>query len=105
MKGLGIYFIKYKFYYLFALVCLYLGIYLDLKSPGIIGKIIDDVIVGGQTQALTGLLFSLLGVGVGRGVFKYLQEFTGDCVGARIGEDLRRQLFDHAFFSVMNTVP
>ncbi len=109
MKGLGIYFIKYKFYYLFALMCLYLGIYLDLKSPGIIGKIIDDVIVGGQTQALTGLLFSLLGIGVGRGVFKYLQEFTGDCVGARIGEDLRRQLFDHiqgmsvGFFEKNNT--
>ncbi len=109
MKGLGIYFIKYKFYYLFALMCLYLGIYLDLKSPGIIGKIIDDVIVGGQTQALMGLLFSLLGIGVGRGVFKYLQEFTGDCVGARIGEDLRRQLFDHiqgmsvGFFEKNNT--
>ncbi len=109
MKGLGIYFIKYKFYYLFALVCLYLGIYLDLKSPKIIERIIDDVIVGGQTQALMGLLFGLLGIGIGRGVFKYLQEFTGDCVGARIGEDIRCQLFAHiqkmsvGFFEKNNT--
>ena len=45
MKGLGRYFYKYKFHYLFALVCLYLGIWLDMQSPKIIGRIIDDVLV------------------------------------------------------------
>ena len=75
MKGLGQYFYKYKFHYLFALVCLYLGIWLDMQSPKIIGRIIDDVLVGGQKELLIGLVLGLLGIGIGRGVFKYLQEF------------------------------
>ncbi len=109
MKGLGKYFIKYKFYYLFALVCLYLGIYLDLQAPKIIGRIIDDVIIGGQAQLLMRLLLMLLGIGIGRGLFKYLQEFTGDCIGVKIAEDIRRTLFSHiqkmsvGFFERNNT--
>ncbi len=109
MKGLGTYFLKYRWYYLFALVCLYLGIYLDLQSPKIIGRIIDDVIVGGQTGQLLRLALGLLGIGLGRGIFKYLQEFTGDCIGVKIGEDIRRSLFDHiqkmsvGFFEKNNT--
>ena len=59
MKGLGKYFIRYKWYYLFALVCLYLGIYTDLQAPKIIGRIIDDVIVGGRAELLTGLIWML----------------------------------------------
>lgn len=109
MRGLGKYFIKYKWHYLFALVCLYLGIYLDLQAPKIIGQIIDDVIVGGQVELLMKLVFLLLGIGVGRGVFKYLQEFTGDCIGVKIAEDIRRNLFGHiqkmsvGFFEKNNT--
>ncbi len=109
MKGLGKYFIRYKWYYLFALVCLYLGIYTDLQAPKIIGRIIDDVIVGGRAELLTGLIWMLLAVGIGRGVFKYLQEFTGDCIGVKIAEDIRRQLFAHiekmsvGFFEKNNT--
>ena len=72
MRGLGKYFIKYKWYYLFALVCLYLGIYLDVQAPKIIGRIIDDVIVGGQVELLMQLVLLLLGIGVGRGIlWKY----------------------------------
>ena len=48
MRGLGKYFIKYKWHYLFALVCLYLGIYLDLQAPKIIGQIIDNVIAADE---------------------------------------------------------
>ena len=109
MRGLGKYFIKYKWYYLFALVCLYLGIYLDLQAPKIIGQIIDDVIVGGQLALLMKLVFMLLGIGVGRGVVKYLQEYTGDCIGVKIAEDIRRNLFAHiqkmsvGFFEKNNT--
>lgn len=109
MRGLGKYFIKYKWHYLFALVCLYLGIYLDLQAPKIIGQIIDNVIVGGQVELLMRLVFLLLGIGIGRGIFKYLQEFTGDCIGVKIAEDIRRNLFSHiqkmsvGFFEKNNT--
>lgn len=109
MRGLGKYFIKYKWYYLFALVCLYLGIYLDVQAPKIIGRIIDDVIVGGQVELLMQLVLLLLGIGVGRGIFKYLQEYTGDRIGVKIAEDIRRNLFSHiqrmsvGFFEKNNT--
>ncbi len=109
MKGLGSYFIKYKWRYLFTLVCLYLGIWLDMQAPKIIGRIIDDVVVAGQVNLLMGLLWMLLGVGLGRGIFKYLQEFMSDCIGVRIAEDIRRKLFSHiekmsvGFFDRNNT--
>jgi len=109
MKGLGQYFYKYKFHYLFALVCLYLGIWLDMQSPKIIGRIIDDVLVDGQKELLIGLVLGLLGIGIGRGLFKYLQEFTADCIGVSIARDLRQKLFRHiekmnvGFFEKNNT--
>lgn len=109
MKGLGQYFYKYKFHYLFALICLYLGIWLDMQSPKIIGRIIDDVLVGGQKELLIGLVLGLLGIGIGRGLFKYLQEFTADCIGVSIAKDLRQKLFRHiekmnvGFFEKNNT--
>lgn len=109
MKGLGRFFIKYKFHYLFALVCLYLGIWLDMQSPKLIGRIIDDVLVGGQKELLMGLVLGLLGIGIGRGLFKYMQEFTADCIGVSIARDLRRKLFGHiekmsvGFFEKNNT--
>ncbi|MBQ8814239.1 MAG: ABC transporter ATP-binding protein [Lachnospiraceae bacterium] len=109
MRGLGKYFIKYKWHYLFALVCLYLGIYMDLQAPKVIGRIIDDVLVGGQRSLLMQLVLMLLGVGIGRGIFKYLQEFTSDCIGVKIAEDIRRNLFGRiqkmsvGFFEKNNT--
>ncbi len=109
MKGLGQYVIKYKWRYLFTLVCLYLGIWLDVQAPKLIGRIIDDVLAGGQTALLMGLLWMLLGVGAGRGLFKYLQEYMSDCIGVGIAEDIRRKLFSHiekmsvGFFDRNNT--
>lgn len=109
MKGLGKYLYKYKFHYLFALVCLYVAIWMDLQAPKIIGRIIDDVIVGGQVELLMRFVWLLLGIGIGRGLIKYLQEFTADCIGVKIAEDIRRNLFGHiqkmnvGFFEKNNT--
>ncbi len=109
MKGLGKYFFKYRFYYMLALACLYLGVFLDLQGPRIVGRIIDDVIVGGHGQILMGLLVMLLLVSIGKGIFKYGQEFISDCIGVKIAEDIRRKLFSHiekmhmGFFEKNNT--
>ena len=109
MKNLGKYMAKYWYLYLFAMVCLILGILLDVAAPRVIGRIIDDVIVGGNHAVLMGLLASLFLLGTGRGLFKYLQEFTGDVIGLRISVDIRRKLFAHiesmsmGFFEKNNT--
>lgn len=100
---------KYWYLYLFAMVCLVLGILLDVAAPRVIERIIDDVIVGGQQGILMGLLIALFLLGTGRGLFKYLQEFTGDVIGLRISVDIRRKLFAHiesmsmGFFEKNNT--
>ncbi len=101
--------VKYWYLYLFAMVCLVLGILLDVAAPRVIERIIDDVIVGGDQGILMGLLIALFLLGTGRGLFKYLQEFTGDVIGLRISVDIRRKLFAHiesmsmGFFEKNNT--
>lgn len=109
MKNLGKYMAKYWYLYLFAMVCLVLGILMDVAAPRVIERIIDDVIVGGNQGILMGLLIALFLLGTGRGLFKYLQEFTGDVIGLRISVDIRRKLFAHiesmsmGFFEKNNT--
>ena len=109
MKNLAKYMVKYWYLYLFAMVCLVLGILLDVAAPRVIERIIDDVIVGGDQGILMGLLIALFLLGTGRGLFKYLQEFTGDVIGLRISVDIRRKLFAHIesmsmdFFEKNNT--
>ncbi len=109
MKNLAKYMVKYWYLYLFAMVCLVLGILLDVAAPRVIERIIDDVIVGGDQGILMGLLIALFLLGTGRGLFKYLQEFTGDVIGLRISVDIRRKLFAHiesmsmGFFEKNNT--
>jgi len=57
-----------------------ISVSLDLLSPQITKRIIDDVIGGGQIQLLTKLLLGILLVGVGRCIFQYLKEYTFDYV-------------------------
>ncbi len=109
MKNLGKYMARYWYLYLFAVVCLVIGILMDVAAPVVIERIIDDVVVGGQQELLLGLLAALLILGTGKGIFKYLQEFTSDVVGTRIARDIRRKLFAHieamsvGFFEKNNT--
>ncbi len=109
MKNLGKYMARYWYLYLFAIVCLITGILMDVTVPRVIERIIDDVVVGGQQEILLGLLAALFLLGTGRGIFKYLQEFTADVIGVRIARDIRRKLFAHiermsvGFFEKNNT--
>lgn len=109
MKNLGKYMAKYWYLYLFAMACLVLGILMDVAAPWVIERIIDDVIVGKEYAILMGLLAMLFLLGAGRGLFKYLQEFTADVIGLRISRDIRRKLFAHiekmsvGFFEKNNT--
>lgn len=109
MKRIGKYMAKYWYMYLAAIVFLLLGILFDVAVPQVIQHIIDDVLIGGNHSILIWFLIALFILGAGRGIFKYLQEFTGDCIGVKISRDIRRTLFKHiehmpmSFFAKNNT--
>ena len=95
MRNLWKYIRKYCLLYGVALTALVISILLDAAAPQITQRIIDQVIVGGRTELLMRLLFGLLGIGLGRGVFQYAKEFIFDFAASGIGSSLRKDLFDH----------
>lgn len=109
MKKLSRYILKYWYAYLFALISMVIAVALDMIYPQITKRIIDDVITGGRMELLKSLLLAILAVGVGRCIFGYLKEFTFDCVGSKIGADMRKNLFSHIqglsmnYFDTTNT--
>lgn len=109
MKKLSSYIRKYWYGYVFAIMCMVISISLDMLSPQITKRIIDDVIIGGDMNILTKLLLGILMIGVGRCIFQYLKEFIFDIISVKIACDIRRNLFRHIqtlsipFFDKTNT--
>ena len=100
---------RYWYLYLFGMICMIAAIVLDMITPQITRRIIDEVIVGGQMQLLMKFLMGVLGIGFARAVLQYAKEFTWDCVGVKIGNEMRIDLFRHIqtlsmdFFDKHNT--
>lgn len=109
MKKISSYILKHWYAYIFAILCMVISISLDMLSPQITKRIIDDVIVGGNMNILTKLLVGILIIGVGRCIFQYLKEVIFDFVSSKIACDIRRNLFAHIqslsmeFFDRTNT--
>ncbi len=95
MKKLSTYVKKHIWTYLGAILCLTIGIALDMLSPQITKRIVDDVILGGNVAYLKYLLFGILAIGIGRAVFMYIKEFTSDYLGSKISSEMRKDLFHH----------
>lgn len=108
-KKLSVYIFEHKFTYIFAVLAMIISISLDLIAPQLTKRIIDDVVVGGQTDRLMYLLGGILIIGIGRCIFQYLKEYSFDVAGIRITAKMRRNLFDHIqslsadFFERTNT--
>lgn len=109
MKKISSYIKKYWYAYTFAIVFMTISISLDMLSPQITKKIIDDVIVGGNMSILSKLLLGIFLIGIGRCIFGYLKELTFDLVSSKIAADIRRSIFKHIqslslpFFDKNNT--
>ena len=109
MKKLRTYLMRYWYLYLFGMICMITAIVLDMITPQITRRIIDEVIVGGQMQLLMKFLMGILGIGLARAVLQYAKEFTWDCVGVKIGNEMRIDLFRYIqtlsmdFFDQHNT--
>lgn len=109
MFKLSKYILKYWYLYVFALVCMILQVGLDMLTPQITKRIIDDVIGKGELEILSGLLLMIFIIGLGRCIFGYLKEFTFDFVSSKIANKIRAHLFKHIqglsvnFFDKNNT--
>lgn len=109
VKKISSYVWEYRGAYIVATVSLLIAVMLDMLSPRLTARVVDDVIVGGNTAELKYLLLGFLMVGVGRCIFQYLKEFLFDYNGSRISSSMRRDLFRHIqslsaeFFDRTNT--
>jgi len=95
MKKLSAYIFECKYRYMIAITAMIISVSLDLTSPQLTKRIIDDVIVGGQDSKLMPLLIGILVIGVGRCIFQYIKEYTFDCLGSDIASKIRKDLFVH----------
>ena len=95
MKKLSSYIFEHIGAYSLAVICLFIGVALDMLSPQLTKKIIDDVIGKGKLEILPYLLIGILIIGFGRCIFMYIKEYTFDITGAKIAANMRKDLFHH----------
>ncbi|MDE7333810.1 MAG: ABC transporter ATP-binding protein/permease [Lachnospiraceae bacterium] len=95
MKKISTYLWEHKLAFSVAILSLIISVSLDMLSPQLTKHIVDDVVLGGQTDRLTLLLLGILGVGIGRCIFQYVKEYTFDATGSLIAARIRRDLFRH----------
>lgn len=95
MKKISTYIWEHKFAFSFAVLSMVISISLDMLSPQLTKRIVDDVILGGRLERLTLLLTGILCVGIGRCIFQYCKEFTFDVTGSKISAEIRKSLFLH----------
>ncbi len=95
MKKVSSYIMEHFWGYLIAVLCLVVGVALDMLSPQLTKLMIDDVILGGRRDILNWLLIGFLIVGLGKCVFMYVKEFLFDVMSSKICAQMRRNLFRH----------
>ena len=95
MKKISSYIFEHIGAYSMATICLFIGVALDMLSPQLTKKIIDDVIGKGELDTLPYLLGGILIIGFGRCIFMYIKEYTFDITGAKIAGSMRKDLFHH----------
>lgn len=95
MKKLHTYMLKHWAAYVLALTCLFIAIGLDMLYPQITKIIVNDVFDTADLSRLPMLLLAIVCIGIGRSAFGYCKEFTADKIGAKIGTEMRKDLFRH----------
>ncbi len=72
-----------------------IAVVLDMLYPVISEHLVDDVILDGKVALLRNLLLAILFIGIGRAIFGYLKELIFDIISAKIGKEMRYDLFCH----------
>lgn len=79
--------------YLVSAVALIVGVYCSALGPKYIQKIIDTCIVDGKGELFLSLALPLLASYLVTGLFKYVQEFSSDCISSAMQKSMRREVF------------
>ena len=95
MKRILKYASRYWYLYVISIVAMVISAVLDMLTPIVISKIIDDVIIAKQAEIFVRLLLSLVLIGLGRAVFGYVKEYLFDISSTKIACDVRKDLFTH----------
>lgn len=95
MKKLSKYVGKYIIIYIIAIIGLVIFTGLDMYAPILSKQIIDDVLGQGRLELLSGILGGYLLIALGRVVAGYINEYLFDIAGAKIGADIRGDIFAH----------
>jgi len=98
MRKVSFYLKKFWLPYLIATICLVLQVSVDMLSPQVTRRIIDDVIGDGSNIRFDLLKFSLIMMAVftmARVVFGYTKEYLYDVTSFKIGVEIRKNLFRH----------
>lgn len=86
---------KNWFTYVFAIFCTVAAVSLDMLTPQITKRIINEVILGGELRLLSKLLLFIILIGLGRCIFQYLKELAYDLVSSKVANQIRKKLFVH----------
>jgi ATP-binding cassette subfamily B protein len=81
--------------YAIALSAIIIVVAISMVMPEITRHIVDDVIVGGQSDKLMMFLGAYLLLGLLKAMFQYIKEFNFDSVSSKVVVSLRRDLFKH----------
>ncbi|MBP5198488.1 MAG: ABC transporter ATP-binding protein [Lachnospiraceae bacterium] len=95
MKKISSYIKEHLFAYSIAVICLLIGVTLDMLSPILTKNIIDRCILGNEIELLPKILIGILIIGFGKAFFMYYKEYLFDTTGAKISADMRKNMFDH----------
>lgn len=85
------------------------GIALDMISPYLLKRIVDEVILNGEFELFTWLLGGVAAITAGRALLGYLKEYMFDLSSSNLILSLRKDMFDHiqklsfSFFDRTNT--
>lgn len=96
-------------YYVVAFLVMLASITLDMFNPKMLQRLIDEVIIAGNTAPFKGILLALIGITLGRAIFGYTKEMMFDLSSTKVIIQLRKKLFDHiqklsfSFFDKNNT--
>ncbi|MDO8753563.1 MAG: ABC transporter transmembrane domain-containing protein, partial [Anaerolineales bacterium] len=68
---------------------------LNLLVPRIIQSVIDDGLVGGQTNNLIRSALLLFGLGLGSAILNLSHRYISEWIAVAVGYDLRNRMYDH----------
>ena len=78
-----------------SLVMLLMLTGLNLLVPRIIQSVIDDGLVGGQTNNLIRSALLLFALGLGSAILNLFHRYTSEWIAVGVGYDLRNRMYDH----------